>query len=854
MLVRVRGYNDGFANYLRTGQKNGNHLHRDDLDKRLILSGDLDITDSIVSSMPDNGDDRYLHIALPFKEDYISEDVLKKVLEEFKNTLMNAYDEQEYAFYAEAHIPKIKRVLNEKTGEMEERKPHIHIIIPKVNLLDGSYLNPLGYYPHNERYVEAIQETINYQYGFESPRDNRRFNITDVSDFISKYKGDFFKSDVRRFKENLLTTILSDKDISYEMVVSHLEKQGALKIRNPGAKQYLNITPEGSKKGINLKDYVFTKDFIDLPYEDKLSFITSSAGRRDDDKREQDYARDMERVSEWVSRRSYEIKHLHPNSKEYKDYKNLSDDEKQLYIDTLLTTHQSNVINQYSLAGNQEISLQSLLIETMKVKYNVRRKKGGQESGIRRNDGAGLLRQNDEGPQKLSKYSVRKLQFGSLDSALYKQTRLLLQTDAHVVVDAGEHGVPNFVRYPIDRIDAGRGRRGVVTGNWHVQNESEIRYTISAINRNSDNFLESVRSDAADRLLVHNEYDDADWQLIRAKMNGHELLKSLQHTHGLDIEMYSVAKSKSGEDRIRCGSRSYSVNDFLTKELNLNWQEAGEYLKREYSRQTRNEVLLNDFSAPSKGYWYRFKEWDQEKNIYNTAWKELKEDQSRQRTLLNKSFRNKSSEVWRDSSQTIIEKKSNVAALRLQKLKARQVLQEQHKEERTRLKASLSIHNRFMEYLRLLAEEGDRQALNELRKASKRKAYKPDTNYFESQVNATTVLLEKVTYTVKRNGSVSYLIDDKEAVIDSREWVSVVQRNSDEAIELAIRLALEKNGYKPLTLNGDKDFIDSVVRVAREKNIVVSFENPEINEKYAELNNEVKNINHNPYRSKNGLD
>lgn len=839
MLARVRGYNNGFANYLRTGQKNGNHLHRDDLDKRIILSGDLDITDAIVSAMPDKGDDRYLHIALPFKEDYIPDDVIKEVLDEFKKILMHAYNEEEYAFYAEAHIPKIKRVLNEKTGEMEDRKPHIHVVIPKVNLVDGSYLNPLGYYPHNEKYVEAMQEVINFKYGFASPRDNRRFNLTDISDFISRYKGDFFKSDVRSFKENLLTTVMSDSEITYSKFIERLEKQGQLKIRNAGEKQYFNVHPDGFKKGVNLKDYVFSREFLDLPYEEKLNFITSNSYQRDDTKKKEDFIRDMARQSEWLSRRSHEIKHFHPNSKEYRQYKTLTDDERRNYLNSLIASRQSNQPNLFFSDSNKSYSFQNLLIDSMKGKYNVRRKTIGKKPGLHCHDRTGIFQRNSESTQGLSQYRVRKLQFGELDSSLYEQTGMFLQTDSPVVMADRQRGVPTLMRYPIDRTDAGTGGIGrelaVEQVKGAVLHESNVKFsvTVNAIRRIGDNYLESVRTDAADRILRNADYDKPDWQQIRSRLNGHELLKSLQHSHGIDIAKYSLTKSKNGEDRIRVGSRSYSVNDFLTKELNLNWQEASAYLRCEHHRQLV-EDRLNDFNTPSKNYWLRFKEWDKDKNLYSSGWKELREDQARQRTLLNKTFRQKSSAVWKKNDLTFSEKKSNVAAIRLQKLKARQILQEQQKAERAKLKEALSTQNRFIEYLRLLAEEGDRQALKELRKVVKRHERQPERNYFESQVNATSVLLEKVTYTVKNNGSVSYLIDNKEAVVDAREWISIVQNENDEAIELAIRLALEKNGYRPLTLNGDDSFIENVVRVAQQKDIKLSFINDEISQKYSQ--------------------
>ncbi|WP_410376005.1 LPD7 domain-containing protein [Enterobacter sp. CPE_E331] len=629
--------------------------------------------------------------------------------------------------------------------------------------------------------------------------------------------------------------ILISESAWEEMTCLFAPSLGKVKVRNQGEKQYLNVTPEGHVKGVNLKDYVFTKGFIDLPYDEKLNFITSNSGRRDEEKKLHDFERDEKLLTEWLNRRSHEIKHFHPNSKEFKKYKKLPDNEKQVVIDNLLSVNKTQNSQIPVSTSVREINIQNLLIERMKEKYNVRRKKGSQKSSVLRDDGAGLLRLNYQATQKLSQHSVRQLQFGQLDSTLYKQTGLLLQSNQSVVMDDWESGISDPVRYPIDRADAGRGGRGVVTGDWHALHEAAVRYTFNDIHRSSDNYLESVRSDVAERLIEHAASGEADWQLIRTRMNGHELLKSLQHTHGLDTAKYSVTKSRNGEDRIRCGSRSYSVNDFLTKELSLNWQEASEYLKLEYARQIRKEVI-NDFVTPSRSYWHQFKEWDSEQNLYSTGWNELKEHHVRQRTLLNKSFRQKASEVWKDNSLTLAEKKSNVAALRLQKLRARQVLQQQQKEERTLLKASLSTYNRFLEYLRILADEGDRHALEELRKASKRQTTKPDSNYFESQPDSITVLLDKVTYAVKNNGSVSYLINNKEAVIDSREWVSVVQKQNDEAIELAIRLALEKNGYRPLTLNGDVSFIENVLRVAKEKNIHVSFESEDVNKKFISMN------------------
>ena len=77
-----------------------------------------------------------------FKEDHISNETLNGITQEFKSFAMSAYQSNEYDFYAEAHIPKIKSLVDKRTGELVERKPHIHIVIPKINLETGKRLTP----------------------------------------------------------------------------------------------------------------------------------------------------------------------------------------------------------------------------------------------------------------------------------------------------------------------------------------------------------------------------------------------------------------------------------------------------------------------------------------------------------------------------------------------------------------------------------------------------------------------------------------------------------------------------------------------------------------------------------------
>ncbi|ECS8865351.1 relaxase, partial [Salmonella enterica] len=55
MLIRCRGFNSGVKEYLEEGQKSGRELSRDELDERVILDGNLDLTELIYKSIPDKG-------------------------------------------------------------------------------------------------------------------------------------------------------------------------------------------------------------------------------------------------------------------------------------------------------------------------------------------------------------------------------------------------------------------------------------------------------------------------------------------------------------------------------------------------------------------------------------------------------------------------------------------------------------------------------------------------------------------------------------------------------------------------------------------------------------------------------
>lgn len=263
MLIRVKGYNGGVQEYLETGRMAGREFTRDELDERVILHGDLDLTRMVYESIEDKGQSRYTTYTLSFREDVVPEKVLHDITEEFRRFLLHAYREHEVNFYAEAHIPKIKEYVDKRTGERVERKPHIHVVVPRKNLLSGLETNPGGMHTVNEKYFEAFQEYINQKYNLSSPREHIRFDPSSYSSVLSRYKGDDFNAKNREFKQALVKQII-ERDIRTRAdFYSLVSEFGETRIRNKGKEgEYLSVKLPGDAKGTNLKESIFSDAFI----------------------------------------------------------------------------------------------------------------------------------------------------------------------------------------------------------------------------------------------------------------------------------------------------------------------------------------------------------------------------------------------------------------------------------------------------------------------------------------------------------------------------------------------------------------------------------------------------------------
>jgi len=335
MLIRVRGHHGGIKEYLEKGQKQDREFERDEMDERVILAGDLDLTHAVIESM-DTDAERYLTVTLSFKEDEVSRTVLQEIVREFEAFAFSAYRRDEYAFYAEAHVPRIKSYADRRSGELVERKVHVHVVIPETNLLTGKRLEPFGKVDRNSRFIDAFQEHINAKYGLASPKDHRRTQFTDASEMISRYKGDIFQPMNRELKAQILEAMVAANVTRYEDFQTLLAGFGETRTRNAGRDDaYENVKPPGTDKGVNLKEFVFSREFIELDATAKREALQHNVHA--------DYIEPgvpratpqayLDALAAWQDSRAREIKYLNSGSSFYKTYQAASPEDQRRILE-----------------------------------------------------------------------------------------------------------------------------------------------------------------------------------------------------------------------------------------------------------------------------------------------------------------------------------------------------------------------------------------------------------------------------------------------------------------------------------------------------------------------------------------
>jgi len=814
MLIRQGGGYDNIKEYLENGLKQGSYVHRDVKDKRIVLDGDLDIVNQFIQSFETNGE-RYSHFTASFKEDEVSINDLDYVTQELKEFFGAAFQEDEFQFYAEAHLPKIKTYIDNKTGKEITRKPHIHIIIPKRNVIDGSYVNPMGYYKNNVKYIEAIQERLNIDINSESPKDNRRTDLSDASDIISRYKGDVFKSDPRRLKEKLLNNIVNDNIQSWEVFLELASGYGDITYRNKGREnEYVNIKEMGAAKGVNLKEPVFTRGFIELTNLEKLQRIANGqfSGKVRNKSEERKSYDNL--VKEWKDKRCHEIRYMNPNSKAWKEYcKKTPKEKKEVIAGYIRESHRQSASVKTNIFGMQEHPAELL------KKLITEDDHDNQVSleSIKPNRG----KQPRLPPERRDRvYTVSER---SLDGDAEWRAESILQDEVRLgMADEGEAetgGRHNSVRWDVHGIDE----------------DLALDQSTSA-----DGTAESYLNQLYEARAQYEQAKQVDWKVLQNSLDLDELLNSLSQTHGIDRNAYTVTESKSGDARVQCGTRRYSPSDFLTKVINLDWVEAQGVLLEASKRQGSDTHTKQRESKAERKFWAEFRSWQYTPgNTYKEHWAKQRDNERQRFKDIRQRFKDEKSWhfAWNASPA---ERSASMSILRLKKIAEEDELRALIKKERQAFKTAMAIEERYKEFLRSKILSGDQDALEEYRRFVQTLQQKKALATFETP-DAKNALLTEYTFEVNRDGSVIYFLNEVKMITDSRDWVTVEQEENQEAIEMALRLTLDKFYGKPIILTGSEEFKKRVADVAAKRNLKVRFDEPELQKYYERQLSSVSN-------------
>lgn len=794
MLIRVRGDVSGIVEYLEKGRKSGREHSRDELDERLILAGDLAVTDTVINSIEAKGD-RYKHITLSFKEDEISSEVLHAIVDEFRSFALSAYRDEEINFYAEAHLPRIKSYSNARTGEFVERKPHIHIVVPKVNLLSWTQADPFGYYDFSERHLAAFQQHINDKYGLSDPQDNRRAFTATAAETISRYKGDEFTGGNKDIRMQILDSVLERNIQNREDFHALVSTLGAVKIRNAGtSREYLNLKVADAKKGINLSDGVFSMRFLSLSKEEKLAFLTSENVRRYETAgaKKKTTPECEEILHDWRELRAREAKYINSGNRTfYAQYRAMSREQK------------------VALLADREAAF---YVKHLGIEH--------EQSSIRN-------QAND-----------RAAAFERIGNNLESATANLATARGFAGrFDQGARNVAN--RSALRAIAAVVGGRGRNQTPHHAEPERE------AGQHAASSLIGRYRHELDEGKATRQAGKQSEFAEIKQRMQAGRLLSHLARSHGLIPEKYEITQAQDGSERIKCGSRHLNVSDFLTKEMNLPWKEAAPILRDVYAHQI-GQTQQRPHAEPHAELWKHFKEWKAETvpTLRSEANKSISTEHARSISQARKEYTAACSRI--EGDRTITKEQAKLlkdiakAERTHKQIEARNVRDGLRKAYREQFSAKGDqLYRRFLAE----AAQGDQPyaeaALVELRKRAPDVMEKEDAAQYIRAADTTAAqqaapIRRDLTYKVDTQGHVTYKIDGREALKDEGQRVKVLQVSDSRVIEEGLALARAKFGKK-ITLHGTDDFKAQVVAIAVSKNMDVEFNDPQLQRMKHEL-------------------
>lgn len=798
MIVEIGGGEGGLKEYLEHGRKAGRELHRDELDQRVPLFGDLDVFELATSYEGDGK--KYDHITLSFSENYVSDEMLKKAVEKWRDHALSAWPEDQrhrIAFYAEAHRPKILCHTNAATGKEEQRLIHIHIGIGRRDLQTGKSVEVLGYLgpeSDNLKYIDAFQESFNARHGFSSPKDHPKITPENAVDVIARYTGQkpdalgSFNQKKSAIEITLQKSIVEQNITTWKGLEKLLSEHGEVTKMHEGRfNECFRVKPRGEDRAVRLKGQFFQRQFIERSTDAKISVLMDKA--RDSYLEQMQPKKAPEHtdpiLKEWHETTAREIRFIHKSSPFYKsEYKpaNLQT-RKQLLADLERKSH---------------------------AKSSPTTNNRAKEIAAVRGGVPGMPVRNMDGIQKW--------------------TAMLLQPDNGMDVSAEHQAARNGVG--VRQADPGRAGRSRAANVTHNIQPSSV--------------LARMKSDllsAYEQASVKDKYTD-----IGKNIDCKLLLDSLSHSHKINLKHYSITLAKDGTPRIQCGSRALSSSDFLMKELGLSWREAAPILRNTYELQLGKKSIQPRGKISTDKLWKEFKA--ERDAAYPDSFiveklKAFDTNARSQKTALAARLKDEQSLAVKGLSGN--DRKAKISQEKMRAVILKAELADALKDERLVYRDSIQPPQAiaWQQFLQNCAQLGDETALAALRKmdATARDTIPStpgitgtlvieDENEKKRRARTRTapvsVLLKELArhQTVEKNGDRTYRLNGQAVLRDEGRYIAILDAGSDEAIAAGLLLGREKFGI--LTLTGSDSFQRKAVAVAVAQGILVKFADPQL--------------------------
>lgn len=209
----------------------------------VVQRGDAELTKQVIDSI--SFKNRYKSGVLSFEESEIEQEKIDEIIDEFEKAIFCGLEKDRY---------NALWVQHEDKGRVE-----LHFVFPCVDLQSRKAYNPY-YHAIDQKRVNAFKDLVNEKYGFSSPNDEQKQQLTQVSNGLPTDKKELLTALNEHFSQMLANGQLKN---GREDVIQELKNQG-FEIKREGEK-YLTIqvdsTGNSSKDRLRLKGELYEQHF-----------------------------------------------------------------------------------------------------------------------------------------------------------------------------------------------------------------------------------------------------------------------------------------------------------------------------------------------------------------------------------------------------------------------------------------------------------------------------------------------------------------------------------------------------------------------------------------------------------------